>query len=298
VGDRDAASVRDLAQLVHRVVAALEVHRRHRERGAATALAGGIAARVLAGEEAARERAPDQRAELQTSVAGPLYQVAIGRFRERHPDWTVSLKLHPWSDPTAGVLEGRSDLAFVGRPVPGQERLAHRTLWTEPRHVALWCTHRLAERAEVRLADLLDEPFVALPPAAGVLRDHWLAVEHRNGHPVRVGAEAETPDETFEAVAAQPGVALLSAGNAETYARPGIVTRPVVDVGEAELAVAWQASDERAIVAEFADAAEEAIRICATPATAARRRCTGAARAARRGRRGRSRRARLCPVER
>jgi hypothetical protein len=46
----------------------------------------------------------------------------------------------------------------------------------------------------------------------------------------------ETPDETFEAVA--------------------------------EFAIAWQAGDERPIVRDFAEAAEEAIRICATPDTA------------------------------
>jgi DNA-binding transcriptional LysR family regulator len=218
------------------------------------------------GTQRAREAAAVLRVGFQTSVAGPLYQATVTRFTQQHPDWSVELKLHPWSDPTAGLIDGSSDVAFVWLPIAGQQRLAGRTLWTEPRHVALWCGHPLAEHDELRMADLLDEPFVALPPTAGVLRDHWLAVDERNGHPVRIGAQVETPDETFEAVAARQGVALLSAGNARIYARPEIVTRPVIDIGDAEFSVAWR--DERAIVRDFAEAAEDAIRICATPDTA------------------------------
>jgi DNA-binding transcriptional LysR family regulator len=216
----------------------------------------------------AREAAGVLRVGFQTSVAGPLYQVTVARFAARHPDWTVELKLRPWSDPTAGLLDGTSDVAFVWLPIPGQERLERQTLWTEPRHVALWCTHPLAEQIELRISDLLDEPFVALPPAAGSMREHWLAMEERDGHPVRIGAHAETPDETFEAVAAKQGVVLLSAGTAQVYSRPEIVTRPVVDISEAEFAITWRAGEERRIVRDFAGAAHEAMSICATPDTA------------------------------
>jgi DNA-binding transcriptional LysR family regulator len=205
-----------------------------------------------------RAAAATLRVGFQTSVAGELYHLAVAGFTCHHSEWSVELKLHPWSDPTAGLLDDTSDVAFVWLPVPGQERLAWQTLRTEPRHVALSSHHPLAERAELRLSDLLDEPFVALPRAAGVLRDYWLAMEERNGHPVRIGAEAETPDETFEAVAAKQGVALLSGGNAQLYTRPGITTCPVVDLTPAELAVAWRDDDRRPIVGEFIRAAQEA----------------------------------------
>jgi DNA-binding transcriptional LysR family regulator len=225
-------------------------------------------ATVAESAQRARAAAAVLRVGFQTSVAGPLYQVTVDRFRERHPGWTVELRLHPWSDPSAGLIEGRTDVAFVWLPVPGPDRFVRQTLWIEPRHVALWCTHPLAGRPRLRIADLFDEPFVALPPAAGVLRDYWLALDERDGHPIRIGAEAETPDETFEAIAARQGVALLAAGPAQVYSRREIVTRPVVDVSDAEFAVVWLATDERAIVRQFVEAAEEAIRICAIPETA------------------------------
>jgi DNA-binding transcriptional LysR family regulator len=216
-------------------------------------------------ERQARAAAAVLRVGFQTSVAGWLYPLAVTIFTRSHVDWQVELRLHRWSDPTAGLLDESSDVAFLWLPVPGQERLAHRTLRTEPRHVALCKGHRLSERAELRIADLFDEPFIALPPSAGVLRDYWLATDERHGRPIRIGAQAETPDETFEAVRARQGVVLLSQGNAELYARPGVITRPVVDLSPAELAVAWRAGDHRAVISEFGDAAQQAVTECAAP---------------------------------
>ena len=213
----------------------------------------------------ARIAASVLRVGFQTSVAGALYRIAVRRFTAAHPGWTVELKLHPWSDPTAGLLDRTSDIAFIWLPVPDQQELTCETLRTEPRYVVLWRRHPLAPRGELRIADLLDEPFVALPPSAGVLRDYWLALDQRTGHPVRIGAQVESPDETFEAVAAGQGVALLSAGNAELYSRPGIVARPVVDLPPAELAIAWRADAGRSILDEFAQAARHATRACPLP---------------------------------
>ena len=60
-------------------------------------------------------------------------------------------------------------------------------------------------RHTIPFAELTDEPFIALPTAAGPLRQFWLAIEHRNGEP-RVAAEVETAEETFEAVASGLGL--------------------------------------------------------------------------------------------
>jgi len=206
----------------------------------------------------AREAASLLHIGFQTSVAGPLYQAAVSLFRKRHSNWSVELKLHSWADPTAGLADRSSDVAFVWLPLPGRPQLHSQVLRHEPRRVALWPDHRLADRGELRIADLLDEPFVALPAAAGPARDFWLALDNRDSHPVRIGAQVETPDEAFEAVAARQGVVLLSEGNAELYSRPGIITLPVIDLTPAELAIAWRTDDRRPITLEFVDAAQQA----------------------------------------
>src|SRR5262249_16776694 len=71
------------------------------------------------------------------------------------------------------------------------------------------------------------EPFVALPRAAGPLREFWLATDQRAGQPVVVAAEVTSADEKFEIISTGAAVAFGSAGNAVTYSRPGLVCVPV-----------------------------------------------------------------------
>jgi DNA-binding transcriptional LysR family regulator len=210
----------------------------------------------------ATQRASDEgkllQVGFQTSVGGGLYQEIATRFVELRPEWRLALRSHVWSDPTGGLLDRSSDVAFLWLPTGAEDEIQVLPLRTERRYVAFPSGHRLARRRAVEMTDLLEEPIVALPPEAGALRDHWLAVEDRGGHPVRIGAEASTADEAFEAVATGHGVVLLAEGNVSVYARPGIVCRPVIGVQPSQLAIAWRRGDNRAAVREFVRAAAEA----------------------------------------
>jgi DNA-binding transcriptional LysR family regulator len=211
---------------------------------------------------AATQRATEESKLLQvgfqTSVGGGLYQDIAARFVELRPDWRLALRSHVWSDPTGGLLDRSSDVAFVWLPAGAEDEIQVRPLRSERKYVALAAGHRLARRRAVQMTDLLEEPFVALPPEAGVLRDHWLAVDDRGGQPVRIGAEASTADEAFEAVATGHGVVLLAEGNVSVYARPGIVCRPVIGVQPSQLAIAWRRGDRRAALRDFVASAEAA----------------------------------------
>ena len=193
---------------------------------------------------------------MQTAVGRGLQRRSLARFRELAPGVVPSLRLVGWRDPTAGLADGSSDVAFVWLPVPLDD-IDVLPVATEQRWVALPADHPLARREQVAFADLLAEPFVALPDAAGPLRDFWLAVDDRGGRLPLVGAVAETPDAVFEAVMSGLGVVLLAAGNAALYERPGVVSRPVEGVGPAVLALAWRRSDKRAAVASFVQAVDE-----------------------------------------
>lgn len=154
------------------------------------------------------------------------------------PDVELELRQVPWSDRTAGLADQSTDAAFVWLPLrsPPYRWI---TIARESRLVALPNGHRLAARRSVSIADLLDEPFLALPASAGPLRDFWLALDRRDGHPVRIGGEITDTEETYEAVASGIGICLLAAGNAPIFARGAITMLPVHDLSPSELVLAW-----------------------------------------------------------
>ncbi|GAA4093164.1 LysR family transcriptional regulator [Nonomuraea soli] len=193
-----------------------------------------------AGVEAARAAAPSGTlvVGMQTAVGRGIQQEAVRRFRSAMPGWEVSLRLVGWDDPSGGLADGSSDVAFVWLPaVPG---ITTRVLAVERRWVALAEGHPLAALEEIAFEQLGSEPFIALPASAGPLREFWLG-----GPGSIVGVTASTADETFEAITSGLGVALVAEGNAQLYRRPGVVYRPVTGLAPAELAIAWRSEDSR-----------------------------------------------------
>ena len=200
------------------------------------------------------------------------------------PDAELELRHAPWSDRTAGLADRGADAAFVWLPLP-QPPYRWVTIAREPRLVALPNSHRLATHAAVSMIDLLDEPFLALPESAGPLRDYWLALDHRDGHPVNIQAEINNAEETYEAVTAGIGICLLAAGNAPIFARGDVTMVPVEDLSPSELVLAW---NERhcpplletfaALCAEVATSDDRAVKPAASSARAATPRPAVAAR--------------------
>jgi DNA-binding transcriptional LysR family regulator len=180
---------------------------------------------------------------MQTAVGRGLQRASLARFAELAPGVVPALRLVDWRDPTTGLADGSSDVAFVWLPVP-MDDVDVLPLVSERRWVAMPADHPLAGRDSVRFSDLLDESFVALPDARG-------------GRAPVIGAVAATADAVLESVAAGLGVVLLAEGNAALYERGGVVARPVEGLEPAVLALAWRASDRRAVIAAFVRAVDE-----------------------------------------
>src|ERR1700678_787290 len=191
---------------------------------------------------------------------GGLLAAIRSRFTALHPAATVQLRQVSWDDPTAGLADGTVDVAFVWLPLPNPARYQWTVVAEEPRLVAMPDNHPLASRDTVELADLLDEPFLALPHSAGPLRDYWLATDARGGRPPRIGAEIASTEETYEALVDGRGVCLLAAGNAPLITLGGVTTRPVIGLSPSQLALAWHHGDTRPLVLDYARASRQAIR--------------------------------------
>ncbi|MFE7269429.1 LysR family transcriptional regulator [Streptomyces sp. NPDC057623] len=189
---------------------------------------------------------------------GGLLPAIRSRFTAAHPDTALRLRQVSWEDPTAGLADGDADVAFVWLPLPDAGRYAWTVLAREPRLVALPDSHPLAARTQVDFTELLAEPFLALPPSAGPLRDHWLALDERDGRAPRVGAEIASTEETYEALVAGLGVCLVAAGNAPLITLGGVVTRPVRGLSPSRYALAWRAEDgHRPLVRAYAQACRQ-----------------------------------------
>ncbi|WP_079049734.1 LysR family transcriptional regulator [Streptomyces torulosus] len=251
----------------------VELFRRERQ-GAALTPAGEAllpyARRVLEaweeGATAVEEVRTAQRSTLVVGMStspgrGGLLPAVRSRFTAARPEAVIRLRQVNWADPTAGLADGEADVAFIWLPVPDQDRYAWTVIAEEPVRVALPDTHPLAARAEIDFADLLDEPFLALPESAGPLRDHWLALEARDGRPPRIGAEIAGTEETYEALLAGLGVCLVAAGNVPLLTLGGVTTRPVRGVPPSRYVLAWRKDDaRRPLVRAYAEACRTAAR--------------------------------------
>ncbi|MEV6963120.1 LysR family transcriptional regulator [Streptomyces sp. NPDC051207] len=226
------------------------------------------ARRVLdAWQEGAAAVAAARAAERSTLVVGMstspgrggLLPAVRSRFTAAYPEAVLRLRQVSWEDPTAGLADGEADVAFVWLPLPDPERYEWTVVAEETRLLALPDGHPLAARPGIRFTDLLDEPFLALPRSAGVLRDHWLALDARGGREPRVGAEVAGTEETYEALVAGLGVCLVAAGNAPLISLGGVVTRPVQGLAPSRYALAWRRQDAgRPLVRGYARACREA----------------------------------------
>ncbi len=228
------------------------------------------ARQLIAGWEqvtAALERVRDARDStlivgMSTSPGrGGLLPAIRSRFSAQHPGATLTLRQVGWDDATAGLADGSSDVAFVWLPLPHPSRYGWTVLLEEPCLVAMSEHHPLADADRpIVFEELLEEPFLALPESAGPLRDYWLAVGARQGHPPVIGAEIASVDETYEALVDGRGVCLIASGNAPSLTRGGVVTRLVAGLPPSQLALAWQRDRHHPLARSYARCAQEVIR--------------------------------------
>ncbi|MET8952552.1 LysR substrate-binding domain-containing protein [Streptomyces sp. NPDC004533] len=171
--------------------------------------------------------------------AGVVVTGALRAFGAAHPEVQVHARRVEWDDQEELILDGTVDVAYVRRPV--RERgLRLLPLFSETRVAMLPAGHRFADKQELSLADLADEPRLAY------------ARPGPDDLPIR------TIEEKFECVAAGTGITLVPESVAEQYSRPDITYVPVPDAEPDEVLLAWEASRRSPLIAAFARVAQVA----------------------------------------
>ncbi|MDT5080797.1 MAG: hypothetical protein QOJ80_5434 [Mycobacterium sp.] len=162
----------------------------------------------------------------------------IRHFEAAFPEISVEPREFDFSDPTAGLADGTTEVAIIRPPVDLPE---HRMLILDAENwvACLPRDHRFAKRSEVAIAELLDDPIVVAPGSAGRWRDYWMAMDARGGAAPTIAAVASTYEEETTTVARGIGISFTSEASARLYNRQGIVYVPIIDRRRNYTAVAW-----------------------------------------------------------
>lgn len=175
-------------------------------------------------------------------------------YREVRPDVSVDLRQFDFSDTSAGLRDGSSDVALLHLPL-SPDGLRWRELSYDGRVVMLAEDHPLATEREVTVAQIVASgtPWGIPPDADPTWRDFWSAAAEREaaGMPPVTGIHQITQEGLFQTVASGHAVALTYAAMERAYSPPGISFVPVGDLSPAVLAVAWRAEDGRGDVEAF-----------------------------------------------
>ncbi|CAD6004951.1 LysR family transcriptional regulator [Agreia sp. COWG] len=144
-------------------------------------------------------------------------------WAERHPDIPLEVRPVASDERVAGLRDDLVDVAFVRLPIESEGLSAIR-LYDEVPVVVVSKDNPLSLLEEVRVAELADENMLT---------------------------ESATVDDAIDLVAAGTGVIVLPHSVARLHARKDVVARPVLDLPETQIAIAWIAGDADERIDEF-----------------------------------------------
>jgi DNA-binding transcriptional LysR family regulator len=113
-----------------------------------------------------------------------LVPLAIARIKQRYPDTLVRVEVEPSRELVQRLLHGHLDIV-VARLLDADiaDELAYEPLAAdEPHAVVARARHPLAGRADLRLEDLIEQPWI-LPPPGSLVRDKLAAMFLQQGLP-------------------------------------------------------------------------------------------------------------------
>lgn len=111
-----------------------------------------------------------------------LVPMAVVRMKQRYPGVLTCVEIGPSRTLVQKLLRGELDMV-VGRVLdstPGDELVYEQLAPDEPQAVIASAAHPLARRQELRLEELIEQPWI-LPPAGSLVRDNLAAMLVQHG---------------------------------------------------------------------------------------------------------------------
>lgn len=125
-------------------------------------------------------------------------------------------------------------MALVRLPIP-REALHVIPLYTEQQVVVAPKGHVVTAADEVVVADLADEHLLQDPDAV----PEWRAIAREIAEGTRIAVPPMTPRGAIELVSTGAGIVIVPLSVARQFERKDVIRRPVVDVPETQIGLAW-----------------------------------------------------------
>ncbi|MEU6184911.1 LysR substrate-binding domain-containing protein [Nocardia sp. NPDC047038] len=181
---------------------------------------------IARAESAAQRHEPEASAALRVGfVPGVTVSKWTRIWTERFPDIPLEVSALAQADQEAALRAGSVDMCFVRLPID-REGMSAIPLYREVPVVVVQKEHPLSVFDEVRMADLADER----------LQDT---------------SDVDAIGGALELVAAAGGAAIVPHSLARLHHRRDLVYRPMLDVPDTEVALAWPAGRTTDLVEEF-----------------------------------------------
>ncbi|MFD0996711.1 DNA-binding transcriptional LysR family regulator [Pseudoclavibacter chungangensis] len=160
----------------------------------------------------------------------------------------VELRFVRWNSPTAGLAEGRCDVAVVRRPLD-DDRFRSVVVGLERRVVAFaaddpqWRTRR-----SLRMAEVSTRPVLVDPIAGTTVPELW----PENSRPART-VETGDAEEWLDTIAVGSAVGTSSEATAVHNPRPDVLYRPLADGPPITVRLVWWRDDPPPMLARLVE---------------------------------------------
>lgn len=190
-----------------------------------------------------------------TAAGGvPLVREIIRTFAEAAPGVDIRTVEHDFSDPSAGLADATTDVAFIFGPAPA-EGLATLTLVSEDCVLAVRPEHPLADRASVLADELAGVPWLRVPGDRGPWQAFWFRAEGDGP----VGPIIRTADEWVTAIEAGRGAAYTMPTVMQDFTTARVRLVPIRGLPPAEILLAWRSDRREPLVERFAASARRTV---------------------------------------
>lgn len=202
---------------------------------------------------------------VRVGFAGPSSYLLVGQLsrlvRERHPGIELTLRSTTYANEALRcVVDGDLDLAIV-RWVAEPPGISHRIITVEHYVLVVPQEHPLAQRERVSMAELRDEPFVALPADPGSsVRDAFMRSAYAAGYAPRIVQTAPDSWTVMALVAAGVGITFSIDAAVHNVIQEGITVVQMEEGLEPTYSrLAWRRGDANPALREVLRASTEAL---------------------------------------